>query len=256
MITSPASPPLPLPLPPLPTPEQALRSAVHHIHEGEADAARVCVELAREIREGSTRPLVDRALDRLTLHDVEGIVCSHGRVAVRRKNAQPSGWYLHTDDGSNCAKPSPETEHGRRLSADLKAAVENRVSGAFADVPQTRAWTGTPPRTPAPVNDVYAYDSSRYDEIAHVAAEATAKLDTSRLRPQLAENLPTLSGQPAGTPEAEVKCRHRQCRRTIVRRQQAGVWDWVHKDTGVTPCRRPLSDAHAAPTFAEPEPPK
>lgn len=111
----------------LPTPSEAIRAAVASAHAGLAastnEAAEVEIRLgnlwlsiARELREGATQPLIDRAMDRLTLHDVEGIVCSHGRVAIRRKNAAEGRWFLHTDDTSNCAEPMVETEHFRRRS--------------------------------------------------------------------------------------------------------------------------------------------
>lgn len=105
--------------------------------------------IAREIREGTAGyPAEDVSPDRLTLHDVEGIVCSHGRVAVRRKNAT-ARWFLHSDDGSNCATPMAETEHDRRASEGEVRRARRAVaeeSAVTEPIPQTYGTTmdGTP----------------------------------------------------------------------------------------------------------------
>lgn len=104
----------------LPSAAEALAQAYERMLLGNVSDAEVWIALAREIREGSTPPLITKWLeasrpgDRLTLHDVEGIVCAHGRVAVRRKGDDAGRWYLHTDDGSNCANGDAENEHRRR----------------------------------------------------------------------------------------------------------------------------------------------
>jgi hypothetical protein len=104
----------------LPSAAEALTQAYERMLLGNVSDAEVWIALAREIREGSTPPLITKWLetarpgDRLTLHDVEGIVCAHGRVAVRRKGDDAGRWYLHTDDGSNCADGDAENEHRRR----------------------------------------------------------------------------------------------------------------------------------------------
>ena len=104
----------------LPSAAEALTQAYERMLLGNVSDAEVWIALAREIREGSTPPLITKWLeasrpgDRLTLHDVEGIVCAHGRVAVRRKGDDAGRWYLHTDDGSNCANGDAENEHRRR----------------------------------------------------------------------------------------------------------------------------------------------
>ena len=112
----------------------AFEAAASEIEEGARMATRegmLWLGIARELREGATQPLIDRAMDRLTLHDIEGIVCSHGRVAIQHKNSV-SARFVHSDDGSNCAAPDPETEHFRRrvggargLGCSLHGGISN-----------------------------------------------------------------------------------------------------------------------------------
>jgi hypothetical protein len=118
-VTARRDPAIPPKITKLPTPAECLFEAAQELTGGEygapsAQYARTWIDLAREIREGSQRPLVDRALDRLTLHDVEGIVCSHGRVAVRRRGGVAGSWFMHTDDRTNCDTPDEGREHERR----------------------------------------------------------------------------------------------------------------------------------------------
>lgn len=118
----------------LPTPRECLQHALRELTSDpelvDPMIANMWIELAREIRQGSTAPLIDRAMDRLTLHDVEGIVCSHGRVAVRRKNSDKGRWFVHTDDGSNCAEADEVNEHRRRRSASAHQVEEARARAA------------------------------------------------------------------------------------------------------------------------------
>lgn len=134
----------------LPTPREALVQGYQRLQLGEIEAADTWIRLARELREGG-RPARSEPL---TLHDVEGIVCAHGRVAVRRHGG-PGTWFLHTDDGSTCDGPENQTETDwmRR-----RAATPEDIG---ADEPPER-----------------------------LAFSETAKLlDVSRLRPQLADGL-------------------------------------------------------------------
>jgi hypothetical protein len=207
----------------LPTPAQALqwacRAALEEPEE-ELSLAHFWLALARELREGSTRPLVDRALDRLTLHDVEGIVCAHGRVAVRRKNAQPAGWFLHADDGSNCDVPHPETDHRRRCSQDRIDAMEVPTAAAGRD-------------------------------------HRTEQLDMSRLRPQVSDALAggAPNRVPAVLPKVAGKCRScGQAVRFVGRSAGHREPGWYHDLTMQSACVRPLGQGHYRPTFAEPDP--
>src|SRR5688572_2106336 len=114
----------------LPSAREALRNAIDSARSGDAMLADAWATIARELREGATAPLVDRALERLTLHDVEGIVCTHGRVAVRRK-AGVGSWFMHTDDGSNCATPDPGGEHKRRRPLVAEPAAKRPPLGVL-----------------------------------------------------------------------------------------------------------------------------
>lgn len=129
---------------PLPTPGEVLGYAVTAAYDAAAAATpesafasaregQLWLGIARELREGATQPLIDRAMDRLTLHDIEGVVCSHGRVALRRKNSSPSLWFVHTDDGSNCAEPMAETEHFRRRAVNASCGLGCSLHGGVAD---------------------------------------------------------------------------------------------------------------------------
>ncbi len=288
----------------LPTSNFALAQAIHYLELGSLPTAEGWRAIAAELRKRETRPLVDRALDRLTLHDVEGIVCWHGRVAVRRKNAQPAGWFLHTDDGSNCTKPHPETEHRRRERGE--ARVEDRLNDElpprialygdpallrpspkrsaevlvsppdrFADywrgqVPPpsaaaaafARRWrasigAGHPLPPPLAKADLPALNSlldeilSRAPATSEVAAAgATQKLDTSRLRPQVAENLPEQVQQEPET------CAHAHCGMAIrfaKRSPDSEKPEWYHDLTMQAACVRPLGEAHYKPTYATPK---
>ncbi len=270
----------------LPTSNFALAQAIHYLELGSLPTAEGWRAIAAELRKRETRPLVDRALDRLTLHDVEGIVCWHGRVAVRRKNAQPAGWFLHTDDGSNCTKPHPETEHRRRESGEVRVEDSRRspqrsaevlVSppDRFADywrhqvpppsaaaVAFARRWRasiddGHPLPRPFADSDLPAINSlineilSRAPATVEVAAAgATQKLDTSRLRPQVAENLPEQVQQEPET------CAHAHCGMAIrfaKRSPDSEKPEWYHDLTMQAACVRPLGEAHYKPTYATPK---
>lgn len=106
----------------LPSAQMALAEA-HRLLEngGMRDLASVWIDLAREIREGSTAP--EQPADRLTLHDIEGIVCAHGRVVVRqrlkRKGDHQALWWRHADgDPTICDDVQQSTEHLRRNGAE------------------------------------------------------------------------------------------------------------------------------------------
>jgi hypothetical protein len=128
----------------LPTPSEALRMAV--AMAGEAGRApddiaattaigegRLWLSIARELREGAMQIAAAPPGDRLTLHDVEGIVCSHGRVAIRRKNTGAERWYLHTDDGSNCSEPQETIEQFRRRTNGKPFSLGCSLHGGLAD---------------------------------------------------------------------------------------------------------------------------
>lgn len=116
----------------LPTAKRCLLEAVRELEDGahavNAQFAQVWINLAREIREGSSRLAAEAPQDRLTLHDIEGIVCSHKRVAVRRKGG-PGQWFVHTDDGSNCTDPDQvlrQLESASPGSGPVPAATKAR----------------------------------------------------------------------------------------------------------------------------------
>lgn len=85
----------------------------------EYDGAQAWLAIARELRQGSVAP--EQPADRLTLHDVEGIVCGHGRVVVRRRGSvSRSEWWRHADgDATVCDDVQQETEHDRRHRANI-----------------------------------------------------------------------------------------------------------------------------------------
>jgi len=102
----------------LPSMAEAMRQAVERAQRGDFEGARTWTAIAAELRAGVTRPMVDRALDRMTLHDIDGIVCAHGRVAIRRRPtgpASPAKWWRHTDgDRGVCDMPDDGRERSRR----------------------------------------------------------------------------------------------------------------------------------------------
>jgi hypothetical protein len=128
----------------LPAASVMLTYAIDAAGRADADLAAAWTDIAREIREGSRH--VEPA-DRLTLHDVEGIVCAHGRVAVRRRGG-PGVWFLHTDDGSTCDAPDEHNEAGRRrppsalepygwLDAGQRMEDDPAATAVIADVAAT-----------------------------------------------------------------------------------------------------------------------
>lgn len=195
--------------PMLPTPAEVLATAWALLRRGETVAdGSALVALARELREGSRQQAPG---ERLTLHDVEGIVCAHGRVAVRRKNTTPAGWFMHTDDGSNCEAPQPELEHKRRMSAELAALAHERWVADVQDVPR-RYVAGADAST---YGDLAPRQALYGDPAAHLlgdplpvprqqpAPDETAQLDTSRLRPQVSEAL--LAASPREMPQVRYR---------------------------------------------------
>jgi hypothetical protein len=127
--------------PPLPAPVDAISRAVAAAYAaeaaGDAEASlaftregRLWLDIARELRAGATQA---SPAPSLMLHDLEGIVCSHGRVALRRKNSSSALWYVHTDDGSNCAEPHAGTEHFRRRGNGKPFSVACSLHGGLAD---------------------------------------------------------------------------------------------------------------------------
>jgi hypothetical protein len=127
--------------PPLPAPVDAISRAVAAAYAAEAAEnaeaslaftreGRLWLDIARELRSGATQA---PPAPSLMLHDIEGVVCSHGRVALRRKNSSSALWYVHTDDGSNCADPHAETEHFRRRGNGKPFSVACSLHGGLAD---------------------------------------------------------------------------------------------------------------------------
>lgn len=139
----------------LPTAAQALTQAYQRLQLGNAADAEVWIALARELREGTTPPLITRWLeasrpgDRLTLHDVEGIVCAHGRVAIRPKRPTAARWFMHTDDGTSCDNDDAGREHLRRRADMVRQGTTPRAT--TLDESERFAKTGKldPPPHPA-----------------------------------------------------------------------------------------------------------
>lgn len=160
----------------LPTAREALARAVDAARNGDSELADVWTYIASEIRKGTkrrSRLVADADLATalgapfpggLTMHDVHGIVCAHGRIAVCRKAGHR---FLHTDDGTACHAPEEGTEWQRRITAGDVDPVP--LQGR--DVPtETRFRAGTPLFDEAP----HMEDSLSQ---AHGEAEATARMD-------------------------------------------------------------------------------
>lgn len=103
---------------------EALARAVAAAVDGDIDVARVWVAIAAEFRQGTAEgPYGDGPGLPMTLHDVEGIVCAHGRVAIRRRTADQGPvigtWWLHVDDRSSCDDSDQGNDPLRRRAAPM-----------------------------------------------------------------------------------------------------------------------------------------
>jgi hypothetical protein len=113
-----------------PTPLECMREAYRELKNsevGNAQRAQGLIMFARELNDEQQRAWSRRSAEQKpepavraapTLHDVEGIVCAHGEVALRWKDRggqDGDAWWLHVD-GTSCDNADQSAEALRRYS--------------------------------------------------------------------------------------------------------------------------------------------
>ena len=106
------------------TPEEAIERAIKIMlafGAGAAPNASIWTAIAAELRAQQTGPALDRLLgqvrtqlppedpaSRLTLHDVDALMCEEIRIVLRRKAREDEpapAWWMHADDKTHCVHP-------------------------------------------------------------------------------------------------------------------------------------------------------
>lgn len=136
----------------VPSTRECMAEAYRELQMNDGEVARVeqWIAMAREIREDAqfrkmwTPPPAEAQTDRRTLHDVNGVVCVHGKVAVQWRSFDGE-WWLHAEDGTSCDGPDPAGDPYRRRSQAMRAAKGDEPIGATmadAETPPVR-WART-----------------------------------------------------------------------------------------------------------------
>jgi hypothetical protein len=229
----------------LPTPRAALVQAYQRLQLGDAETADTWIYLAKELREGATRPPRDERT--LTLHDVEGIVCVHGTVAVRRFGG-PGSWFLHTNDGTTCDGPANQHEtdwRRRRPHSPLNDDPQLDVGQRLEDDSEMYVGQASPATTLSDLRE----------------SETTKLLDVGRLRGRdLADGLDATAVLRAASPAGPPTCRNADglpIEWIESGSEQGGYWRHILTAQRVCPTpQRQVGDEtyHPSPThtFAEP----
>ena len=109
---------------------------------GDLESAQMWLAMAREIREDAAMrrmwaplpqfaaPPAEPVAEVRTLHDVEGIVCAHGKVALHWKDDDSAdGWWHHAEDGTACDDPDQSGDAFRRRDQTMRERQGDGLPG-------------------------------------------------------------------------------------------------------------------------------
>lgn len=222
----------------VPTARQCLAEAYRELlmHDGETERAAQWLVMARELREDAQfrkmwvapPPPVpaEAAPDRRTLHDVEGIVCAHGLVALHWKDDDQGGWWHHAGDGTACDNPDQSGDMFRRRSQEMREATGDQpvnLTMAGAEEPPTERLELRIEDDPATTLVRPFVEGTQWDRAAE-----RHRLDVTAALP-----FPVPRQQPEEGQQAE--CRNHDTHNALV--YEGGKW--VHVSTGQTLCPIP-----------------
>lgn len=187
-------------------------------NHADTEAAKVWLDMARELREDFVtrkvwvnEPAVKPAP---TLHDVDGVVCAHGKVAVHWKD-NDSDWWLHVKGGTSCDDPDQGGDIFRRRDQAMRERQDDPALGtmAGAERPDDGQRMEDDP-TEFVVQDAATIVRPFIDRVSWDRATGTSPLDDTAITPIRLPEQP-VEGQLA-------KCRNHEEYNTLV--YQLGQW--------------------------------